>query len=163
MKGLCRIAGLLLLGWNIAYAEGQVNKNVVGWIEKVQLHRNGFQMHAKVDTGADFSSMNVPVYEVFDRNGAQWVRFTLKNNEGETLDVERPIVRIARIKTKCQGYQPRYVVEMGVCLGGVYKITEVNIVDRSQFKYQFLVGRSFLNDDFLVDSATKYGKPPSCR
>jgi len=40
-------------------------------------------------------------------------------------------VRIAKIKSALGKDESRPVVTLGICIGNVYRITEVNLVDRS--------------------------------
>jgi hypothetical protein len=54
------------------------------------------------------------------------------------------------------------VIVLGVCLSNVYKEVEVNLVDRANFNYPMLVGRSFLAGSFVVDSGEKYLTTPKC-
>ena len=53
-------------------------KPVVGWIEKVRIYPGNFLVHAKLDSGAEYSSLDAGnLHGVFDRNGKNWVRFDL--------------------------------------------------------------------------------------
>ena len=74
---------------------------------------------------------------------------------------EREVLRVARIKRKKAESQRRYFVEMEVCLGAVHKRVQVNLVDRSGFKFHMLVGRNFLRDSFIVDPSLQYTREPS--
>ena len=72
------------------------------------------------------------------------------------------MVRIARVRRASGGVQKRPIILMGVCLGKVYRVTEVNLTDRSGLNYEMLLGRSFLADHFAVDSALTYSVEPAC-
>jgi hypothetical protein len=67
--------------------------------------------------------------------------------------LERKVERVARVKKASGGVQDRPVVRLGLCLGKTYRVTEVNLTDRSGFKLPLLVGRSFLSDGFAVDAS----------
>lgn len=134
----------------------------VGWLEEVLVNDSDFTLMAKIDTGADNSSINAPAVEVTHREGKKWARFTVTNKKGQDIEIEKPIVRVAHIKTKDGRLQPRNVIEIDVCLSGIRKSVPVNLIDRSHFRYQMLIGRSFLNPDFLVDSSQKFLIKPSC-
>ena len=71
--------------------------------------------------------------------------------------------RVARVKKAAGGVQDRPAVLLGVCLGDTYRVTEVNLTDRTGFKLPFLVGRSFLADRFAVDSSRTDTIEPACR
>lgn len=139
------------------------SKDVVGWVEKVCICPGNVLVHAKLDTGAKTSSINAPNLEVFRRGSDQWVRFDLTNQEGKTVTFEQKVMRIARIKRKGAKSQDRLVIRLGICVGNIYKEVEVNLVDRSHYKYQMLIGRNFLRGCLLIDSALKYTVEPKCR
>ena len=137
-------------------------KEVVGWVEKAVVYPGTLEIKAKVDTGAKTSSLNCQCINPIKRDGKDWVSFSLKNEDGETIMLEKPIHRIARIKRHFGDQQVRYVVMMGICLGDTYREAEVTLVDRSGFNYQMLIGRNFLQDDFLVDPSATFLKQPGC-
>ena len=45
---------------------------------------------------------------------------------------------------------------------GAIEEVEVNLVDRGKFEHPLLVGRSFLSQGVLVDSAARHRVPPAC-
>ena len=139
------------------------NKQVVGWLEKIHIYPGNLVIHAKLDTGAKNSSLNVSHLTVFQCNGEQWVRFNVASRYGKTVTIERKVERTAKIKRHGAKPQIRFAVLLGICLGNVYKEVEVNLVDRSGFIYQMLIGRSFLAGNFIVDPAAKYTSKPNCK
>lgn len=138
-----------------------LEKIVVGWVERVSISQE-LILHAKMDTGADYCSLHVEDIQPFQRDGKKWVRFKVMNRTGESISMERKVIRTARIKRKENDSQKRYVVYMGICLGFVYKDVQINLVDRSGFKFPMLVGRDFLRDSFVVDPSLQYTKEPLC-
>ena len=54
------------------------------------------------------------------------------------------------------------MIYIGLCLGGVYKIAEVSLVNREKFNYEMLIGRRFLAGDFIVDPSVTYTHDPTC-
>jgi hypothetical protein len=153
---------LLLVMLVAAVALPAPAKEIVGWTEKAIIHPSGLELRAKIDTGAKTSSLNCECTNFFEKNGEQWVRFSVIDYEGEQVWLERKIHRISKIKRHFGGMQERPVVMLGVCLGGVYRETEVNIIDRSGLKYPMLIGRQFLEGKFLVDSGAQFINPPRC-
>lgn len=139
-------------------------KQVSGWIEKVAVGNPPFILRAKIDTGAKNSSLHAGDYQLYEKQGTEWVKFTLKNKEGASFLVDKPVKRVTQIKQK--GNRPnrrRPVIEMGICMGNVYKEVEVNLADRANFNYPMLVGRSFLQGSFVVDSGQKHLLEPDCK
>lgn len=134
----------------------------IGWIEHVALGPEGVVVPAKLDTGADNSSLHATDIRWSTRDNADWVVFNVSAQDGRKVQFERKVARIASIRRAAGGPQKRPVVVMGVCLGTVYRLVEVNLSDRSGFNYEFLVGRSFLAGHFAVDAARQNTVEPDC-
>ena len=137
--------------------------HVAGWVENVTLFPGNLKIKAKLDTGARNSSLNANQIEEFEREGARWVRFELKNWKGRTVLFETRVIRMATIKQHETQSLTRPVIRIGICLGNVYKEVEVNLEDRSKFNYQLLIGRSYLRNSFLVDSSATFMVEPHCQ
>ncbi|MGD8785241.1 MAG: RimK/LysX family protein [Thioalkalispiraceae bacterium] len=137
-------------------------KDTIGWVEHVTVHPGDLKLKAKIDSGAQTSSIHCICQRIVDRNGEKWVNFTVTNFKDEQVTLERKIVRMATIKRHFGKAQERPVIKLGVCMGNKYKEIEVNIVDRSGLNYQMLVGRNYLAGDFLIDSAATFTVEPDC-
>ena len=140
------------------------SKEVVGWVENVAIYGDDGKIivKAKIDTGAKTTSVHSREYHQFKKEGENWVRFNIVNAKGDVMALEKPVIRFAEIKRHFGKKQIRPVIRLGLCLGTTYKIAEVNLVDRSGFNYQLLVGREFLKSGTLVDSSITYAKDPDC-
>lgn len=161
-RGFLR-AGLALLALAWLSEGGHAAETLVaGWAERVSIVEAGIEVHAKLDSGAEHSSLNAFDLSRFERDGRPWVRFGLRNREGEQVTLERPVLRTARIKRHATAAQSRPVIELTLCVGTLARRVEVNLIDRSRFEYQLLVGRSFLRQGVLIDSAARYRQPPAC-
>lgn len=134
----------------------------VGWIERVRLGTEGVVVSAKLDTGADNSSLHATDIRWASRDDGDWVSFDVTAEDGRKTRFERKVARVARVRRAGGALQKRPAILMGVCLGGVYRLTEVNLTDRSGLNYEFLVGRSFLAGHFAVDSARQNTIEPDC-
>jgi len=141
---------------------GAQHKDVVGRVEKVRISPGNLVLRAKLDTGAKTSSLHAPRITKFEKNGEDWVRFSVKNHRDEEATIERRIVRKARIKRKDREPEERLVILLGVCLGTRHREVEVNLVDRADFIYPMLIGRSFMIGHVLVDPELKYTSEPAC-
>ncbi|MFH0826242.1 MAG: RimK/LysX family protein [Pseudomonadota bacterium] len=157
---------LLLISFFVAVPPTQSpageTKLVVGWVETVRILPGNLMIEAKMDTGADHSSIHVPEMTMFEREGRQWVRFGLRDKEGKLVELERMVVRKARIKRHDSKNQQRPVVSLGICLGSLYREVEVNLIDRSRFKLPMLIGRSFMGDGIVVDPTLQFTQEPAC-
>ncbi len=136
---------------------------VVGWVEQVTLYPGAVTLKAKIDSGAETTSLDVEHVVHFRRNGSPWVRFELSVGIGRRVVLERPEVRSVQIKRHGSPSQPRPVVMLELCLDSVLKQTEVNLTDRAGFIYPLLVGRRFLQGDFLIDPGHTFTSKPACR
>jgi hypothetical protein len=132
------------------------DKQTVGWTEIVRIFPGSMKVKAKLDTGADNSSLNAKDVEYFTRGGERWVRFRFRNFEDCYQVIEAKTIRTAAIKRLGQEAADRPVIRLGICMGGTYKEAEVNLTNRSRFNYQMLVGRSFMAGSFLVDPELRF-------
>ncbi len=132
-------------------------KLVMGWLESVYLKPWNLRVTAKLDTGAKTSSVHADHIDHFTKEGREWVRFTLIGSEDKKpLAVERPIIRTAYVKERMARSSKRDVVKLSLCKNGRDYETEFTLVDRSNFNYPLLLGRSFLQDVALVDAAETF-------
>lgn len=138
-------------------------KEVVGWVENARVYPGNIVIKSKVDSGAKTSSLNCHCITPIKRNNEEWVSFAVTNYKGETVTIEKPIERVAKIKRFFGKAQKRYVVKLGICLGSIYREEEVTLVDRSGFNYQMLIGRNFTRDQFLIDPGKIFTTSPSCK
>ena len=133
-----------------------------GWVENAVLYPHKIMLHAKLDTGARTSSIDARDPEYITRDGEDWVRMSITNRDIETVIIEAPIVRHAKIKRHFGGSQSRPVILLDFCIGNVRKKEEVNLVDRTGMNYELLIGRNFLKGQFLIDPGATYKLSPGC-
>jgi len=148
------------------------DKTVYGVSENVLVEDFGLNVKAKLDTGAQTASLSARDVKLIEREGKQWVRFSLAIDGASSQQFERPVVRTSRIKRRSgdiessdkQTYTARPVIELSVCLGKARHTIEVNLTDRSQFQYPLLLGTSALKRfEALVDpSAANLAGAPAC-
>lgn len=135
---------------------------VAGWIERARLFPGDVLVEAKLDTGSRNSSLHALNIERFERDGADWVAFDIPVGRDQKLRVERPVARVVELQSAPGRYESRIAVKLGICIGNVFRITEVNLVDRSTLSKPLLVGRRFLRGRFLVDMKRRYLLEPAC-
>ncbi|MFH1115829.1 MAG: RimK/LysX family protein [Pseudomonadota bacterium] len=143
-------------------ASASEQMKTVGLIENVRVAPGGLIFSAKMDTGADHSSVDALSVHRFKRKGVRWVRFRLIADDGRSVTLERELVRLTAIKKPGMKKHTRPVVMLTICLGTVSREVQVNLVDRSRFNYKMLIGRSFMKDAFLVDPSRKFTVEPQC-
>ncbi|WOX05015.1 ATP-dependent zinc protease family protein [Microbulbifer pacificus] len=138
------------------------DKLVLGSEEIFTVEPGGVRLMALVDTGAATCSLSVLELTRFERDGSDWVRFKLEDDdEGLSEKIELPIKRHVRVARPGFDRQRRPIVDMSLTVGEVTHIVEVNLVERGEFEFPLLVGRNFLKDAAVVDVSRKLvqGKP----
>lgn len=136
---------------------------IFGWVERVKLLDGDVSLKAKLDTGAANSSLDATDIRRFRRGGERFVEFTVTDpDSGVELRLEKPLVRNVRIIRHDGNHQRRPVVKLPVCLGDRIRQVEVNLIDRSNFIYPMLIGRSALEGFALVDSGQTFQHRPNC-
>lgn len=144
-------------------AAAQQGKLIFGWVEEVVVSPGEFTLHAKLDTGADTSSLDAQNIRRFERDGQPWVRFTISGERpGERLRLERPLVRDVLIKRHEGPSQRRPVVTVPLCMGPFLVEMEVSLIDRSHFNYPVLIGRAAMENLAVVDPERAYTNDPDC-
>lgn len=161
MKVMHRV-GFALLSGLFAPSVFAVTPQTIGWIEHVSIQPQHMLMKAKIDTGADNSSVHAEGITIKEKDGVKLVNFTIRNKQDEAVQMERPLLRYALIKRKDAEPLQRPVVEMDLCLGNTMKTVHVNLANRENFKYRMLIGRSFLKQGYLVDANRQYIEEPAC-
>lgn len=131
-------------------------KITVGVVEDVILGPWGVSFPARIDTGADLSSLDAR--DIVVRNNV--ADFKLGKRYGG-LQLQLPVVEWRHIQT-AMGTEKRPVVEISICLGSKLFRTPATLKDRSEMIYPFLVGRSALSGNFLVDPSRSKAAQPTC-
>lgn len=137
---------------------------IVGWVERVRLLEPEVHMDAKLDTGAETSSLDVEIIKKFRDAGKRWIRFRLIDREtGEEHIIVRERLRTVAIVRHNGERQLRPVVRMRICLSGKVLDAEVSLIDRSEFTYPLLLGRKSLESFTLIDPGNTYLSEPVCQ
>lgn len=129
---------------------------VAGYIENAWFKDSSIAFQAKLDTGANSSSINAPAYKPFDRDGNEWVRIDITNRAGQQFLLEAPIDRYITIRRAGVAKAERPIIKLEMCVGGKTIISEFTLANRTGQSYQVLVGRKFLKNHLLVDSGKKF-------
>lgn len=137
----------------------------VGWIEKARIPGVEKEIKAKLDTGAETTSINAEILEKPDKDSESggMIKFQFTNGEGIKEVFERPIVRWVQIKSREGADIRRPVVRMKLCVAGRWIEDEVNLADRDDFNYPVLIGRNMLKQGKLVvNSSETFTTDPAC-
>ncbi|MCO6441297.1 MAG: ATP-dependent zinc protease [Nitrococcus mobilis] len=153
------IAALLVGYLGVAIADGD-ERRIFGWVEMVRIESWDAEMKAKLDTGALTSSMQAEDIEEFEKDGKDWVRFTVEIKDeaaDETVSktFERPLYRDLEVHG-AGGEDHRPVVLMNLCIGNAIYEEQFSLEDRDDMNYPILLGRRTIQSLGLVDVAKNF-------
>lgn len=136
-------------------------KELIGGLEWIYMDPPKQHFRARVDSGAETSSLSARDIVEFERDGEDWVRFVFEHdNANDPVELELPIVREALIRqASSDGLDRRVVVEIDLRLGDRLQRTEFTLTDRRRMTYPVLLGRAFLMDLYVVDVSQSYTHP----
>lgn len=126
---------------------------IIGEIEPVYLPPMKGALSARIDTGAQGSSVDAQNIQEFEREGKKWVSFDVTNPKtGETHHFEKKIYKQVGIKRQIES-ESRLVVLMTIKIGKEKLTMPFSLADRSKFKHPVLIGRNILKGRAIVDTA----------
>jgi len=131
------------------------SKQIIGMVETVYLQPGGLLIDARIDTGANTTSIGAQNIEIINEDGQRWAEYTVQG-----VSVRSKVIKIARIKQHGAAAQRRAVVMANITLGGVTQTVKATLSDRHNFKYKVLIGVNFLKDHFIVDVSRKHTVEP---
>jgi hypothetical protein len=119
---------------------------------------------AKLDTGARTSAIHAFDLEEFEKDGDDWVRFSIhpwQRSAVESTVVELPVHDRRVVRSSNGEAQERMVVLMDVTIVGTTVTAEVSLSRRDEMGFRLLIGREVLRKGFLVDPGRSYvgGRP----
>jgi hypothetical protein len=138
---------------------------LLGWREWVGLPGLGVEwLKAKVDTGAQTSSLHAFALTRFRRDGEEWVRFEVhpwQRSRADARVVELPVHDRRTVKSSSGHTEERVVVRLDLRLLDRVLPAEVTLTRRDAMGFRMLIGREVLRRGYLVDSAASYlgGRP----
>lgn len=135
-------------------------KKLLGWREWVRLGTLGLPpIKAKIDTGARTSALHAFELEPFQRDGRQWVRFSIhpkQRNPRLIRTCEAPVIDRRRVTDSGGHRQMRYVIESDITLGDETWAIELTLTSRDNMRFRLLLGRAALAGRFVIDPTLAY-------
>lgn len=136
---------------------GLSDKLLLGEVERVELIDEKITLSARIDTGAETSSLGVYKLQEFERDGRQWVKFKLENKKSSATYEYRVRGRVSIKQGADSDGESRLEIRVNLRLGNKdYPRQVFNLADRSYLEHQVLIGRSFLTDVAVVDTSARY-------
>ncbi len=124
---------------------------VLGIREMATLPNLNLKMEAKLDTGAENSSVDARNIQFFERDGKKWVKFDLPSTSEGTVPMELPLKGTIKIKRPGLPSLERPVVMMTITIGDITQSVPVSLINRNKFTSPLLIGRSFMQDLAIID------------
>jgi len=135
------------------------NKIIIGNREIIHFPQLGIVLRAKIDTGAKTSSLHATNLQVSEKQGQQWISFiTLNETKGKmaSLACEFPVYDHRQVRSSNGQAHWRYVIEAEIQLGGLLQKIELTLADRSKMQYPMLLGRTAMEQHYLVAPGKNY-------
>ena len=136
------------------------SKTVIGWREWVQLPDLGVvETKAKVDTGADSSSLHAFNVERFEKDGVEYVRFEVhpkQRSRKPSIQCEAPLVMEKTVKNPGGRSELRPVIRTRLVVAGVELEALVNLTSRDEMGFRMLLGRRTVSRKFVIDPGRSY-------
>ncbi len=124
---------------------------VLGLAEEGYIPSLDLSIPAKIDTGAENTSVDARNIQYFERDSKKWVKFSLHRTSRGITPLELPLIRTTKIKRPGSSSVSRPVVSLSISIGEIAQQTEITLTDRSKYKYPLLIGRNFIQDLAIVD------------
>ena len=133
-------------------------KVIVGELEKFYLAGPGLVYDARIDSGAETSSLDARNITRFERDGSNWVRFDVPVPEtDEFVTMEKEISRRVKvIQSSADEADRRVVVELQFAIGDHQQVAEFTLTDRGHLSHTVLIGRNILRDVMLIDVGKEF-------
>lgn len=135
-------------------------KLVVGELEKFYLAGPGLIYNARIDSGAETSSIYARNVQPFERDGNNWVRFDVPvpgEKPESWVTLEKEISRWVRIiQASTEESERRAVVELQFAIGSHQQMAEFTLANRKNLTYDVLIGRNILRDVMLIDVGKEF-------
>ena len=148
---------------------GRVEKRerqIIGWREWVALPDLGVtEVKAKVDTGADNSSLHAFNIVRLDEDGVEKVRFEIHPRQRKrkpSIECLAEVVGERRVKNPGGRTEIRPVIQTTLIVAGQELEALVNLTTRDEMTFRMLLGRRTVRRHFVVDPGRSYlGDRPS--
>jgi len=125
------------------------------------------EIKAKVDTGADNSSLHAFDIERFERDGIEMVSFEIHPRQRKRKPSVSCVAEVAgerKVKNPGGRSEIRPVIRTRLIIAGEEIDALVNLTTRDEMTFRMLLGRRTVRQSFLVDPGRSYiGERPSRR
>ena len=114
---------------------------------------------ARIDTGAQTSSLHVDNIEEFEREGERWVSFDIHPDIHNVDTIARREAKVKgrrKIKSSNAQAEKRCVITTSFNIGGRRWKIQLTLTDRREMSYLMLIGRQAMKGRMTVDPEFEY-------
>ncbi|TKB45320.1 ATP-dependent zinc protease family protein [Thalassotalea mangrovi] len=137
-----------------------MDRLIIGRLEEIALPELGIgQLTARVDSGAQTSSLHVDNIKKIKIGGKQGIEFDLHPDFYDIDKVKRcqaVIHDVRQVKSSNGASEQRFVIETMATLGSLTWPIEITLTDRSDMTYLMLIGRQALGAKFYIDASEAF-------
>jgi hypothetical protein len=132
----------------------------IGWREWIALPElNVGSIKAKIDTGANTSSLHAFEIERFRRGRKDFVRFQvhpIQRSVRQLVNAEAPLLEMRMVRSSSGHLSERHVIETTISIFDQSWPIELTLANRDQMGFRMLLGREALRGRFLVDVSASF-------
>jgi hypothetical protein len=127
-------------------------KKIIGWREFIDLPEWGIRnIRAKIDTGARTSSLHVEDIRVLGNNQISFFVIVQIKNTLRRKKVVAERLKQGHVKSSTGDRTRRWYVKTKIRIGDFQRDIALNLVGREDMNFRMLLGRTALEEAFLVD------------
>ena len=138
---------------------------IIGACEWIAMPELGIEkLRARVDTGAKSCALHASNIEAFERDGMDWVRFSVHMGfpkaHSERLCQAR-LKTVRSVRSTSGDSEQRYTIRTPIIIGHLRWLVDVTLADRGKMRYRMLLGRKAMENHALVYPARTFlqGRP----
>lgn len=113
---------------------------------------------ARIDSGAQTSSVHAFNIQPFKKNGVTWVSFEvhpLQRNRSTIIRTEAEVYDRRIVKSSSGDSEKRYVIKVNLGMSDEIWNIEITLTNRDSMGYRMLLGREAMKNKVLVDPSKK--------
>ncbi|PFG58529.1 hypothetical protein ATG66_1081 [Vibrio sp. ES.051] len=135
-------------------------KMIIGNAEAICLPELGItHLEARIDTGAQTSSLHVDNLECFEKDGQSYVEFDLHPDVYHLEQVVRCTAKLKanrKVKSSNGTFEHRCVITTTLRMGTQEWPIDITLTNREKMTYMMLLGRQAMADKVLVDPSQSH-------
>ena len=130
-------------------------QTIIGWREYIDLPEWGIKrLKAKIDTGAKSCSLHGDQIKILSEDK---ISFRVVLGKGKlSKRIVASIVKKGKVKSSVGQRTHRWYVQTILKIGDIKREVRINLSDRGEMNFRMLIGRTALDEDFIVDVAHGY-------